>query len=180
MFFLLALASATVGVAPRCDGLLPDTVEKHQSRTVSPVDLATLRDIGRPDDSLYDSDPISVSPDGKRIAFQVRRADPARNSYCIGMVVMDLAAGSHPRLIDLNSEPVTGTADIRGNVDVPQGTMTVITPYWSADGRSFSYLRREGGSTQVWRAALDGSPSRQVTRLPVDVEKLDRSVDGNH
>lgn len=65
------------------------------TRPVTSSDLVELADIGRWDPS----DPISpfgISPDGKQIAFILRRANPAANGYCQRLMVMPLDATKAP------------------------------------------------------------------------------------
>jgi hypothetical protein len=103
---------------------------------VTPLDLARLRDIGpSPVMFLYDS-PIGVSPDGRRIAFQMRRADPASNSYCLAIYVYDLGGPSLPRMVDQGGDL------IRRNV--PDFAPAISSPRASTTG-----LRDNGASAAL-------------------------------
>jgi dipeptidyl aminopeptidase/acylaminoacyl peptidase len=42
-------------------------------------------------------------------------------------------------------------------------------PAWSSDGRHIYFLSSRGGSSQVWRIALDGGEAKQVTNLALGV-----------
>jgi len=48
----------------------------------------------------------------------------------------------------------------------------VITPQWSSDGKWIAFLKRVGGTTQVWKAMADGSGSFALTHSPHDVEQF--------
>ena len=117
------------------------------------------------------SDPplVMLSPDGSRAAFQLRRADPDRNMVCLAMVVMDLAPGATPRVVDQGGEFLLVAIDNAGTADFPTGVPAIITPRWSPDGRWIAFLKRVGGTTQVWSAQTDGSGSTQLTHAPTDV-----------
>jgi len=95
------------------------------------------------------SDP-AVSPDGKRIAYTVRRTDmdANRGRTSIWLLQVRKHAPAPMRLTDLEANS--------------------SSPEWSADGRYLYYLSNRGGSMQVWRLAPGADPS-QVTNLPLDV-----------
>ncbi len=105
------------------------------------------------------SDP-QVSPDGLRVAYALRSTDLAANRGRSDLWLLDLSQpGLAPRQL---------TTDAAND----------STPRWSADGRSLFFLSSRSGSSQVWRLALDGGESQQVTRWPVDVNALAVSPDG--
>ncbi len=174
---LAALAAATLPTSAlarsdsgnECDDILPPSVVPTETRAVTPNDLVQLRDIGPVEPVAFAAPFFTVSPDGRRVAFQLRRADPARNRYCLAMVVMDLVPGARPQIVDRGGDPLLRTMDNRGVTDYPTGVFSVITPRWSPDGRWIAFLKREGGVTQVWRAMTDGSGGTPLTRSPIDV-----------
>lgn len=147
-------------------------------RALVPEDLVRLRDIGPVDPSYFEAPFFTVSPDGRRVAFQLRQADAATNAYCLAMVVMDLAPGARPAVVDEGGEILLLTIDNRGITDYPTGITRVVTPRWSPDGRWIAFLKRSGGTTQVWRAAADGSGSAPLTRSAVDVVDFRIGADG--
>ncbi|MFN3945630.1 MAG: Atxe2 family lasso peptide isopeptidase [Allosphingosinicella sp.] len=170
---------AAAGTASCEDILPPERPTASAPRALEPEDLVRLRDIG-PVDPLPHAQPfMSVSPDGSRIAFQLRRADPAGNQHCLAMAVLGLAPGARPALVDRGGELILLTIDLRGIADSPTGIPMVITPRWSPDGRWIAFLKREGGVTQVWRAEADGSGSRPLTRSPADVVDFRIGSDGS-
>lgn len=180
---LIAAACAGFAAMPgaayaTCDGLSPPSgVPARPARPVTAGDLLGLRDIGQPDGSMFgEPSPLGISPDGRWAAFILNRAEPATNSYCRALVVIDLAHPAVSRVIDRGGELVTEKTLARGLV-VDVGFPAIVTPVWSPDGRWIAYLRCDHGLTQVWRARIDASAGEQVTHAPVDVEVFAWSAD---
>ena len=118
-----------------------------QTRGLTPQDLVSLDRV---------SDP-HVSPDGKRVVYDLRRTDLAAN------------AGVH-------SLQVVGV-DGRGGGE-QQGSQGASSPRWGRDGTLY-YLK--GG--QVWNARVCAPECRAatahpVTALPLDVDSFRLSPDG--
>jgi len=178
---LLGLPQAAhAEAAGGCSDLLapPAAAVASAKRPLRPVDLVRLRDIGPSEPGGIEAHLFTRSPDGTRVAFQLRRADPDRNSYCLGMVVLPLEGEGRPILVDRGGEFLRSNYDFRGKANFPMGVARVITPRWSADGSWIAFLKRENGLTQVWRAEAGGSGSRPLTASKVDVEDFRLSADG--
>lgn len=137
-------------------------------RSVTAEDLATLTDIGS-NGGMDRARALSVSPDGRLLAFQVRRADPEQNEYCTGIIVLSLTANAGPRLIDVGADPVRLRYNFRGKAGFPTGVMATIEPRWTPDGKAVLFLKRSRGTTQVWRAMIDGSGSAAITASQDDI-----------
>ena len=135
-----------------------------EQRRITALDLVRLRDVGPVYASIPTVPLLTVSPDGTRVAFQVRRADPTANSYCQGMVVVDIAKPDQARLVDVGGEFMTAPNREYGLVDIPVGCPATVTPLWSPDGQWIYYLRRDNKVIQVWRARANGGGSEQVFR----------------
>lgn len=142
-------------------------------------DLATVADIGRSDPNESTS-PFGVSPDGKQIAFLVRRANPRANAFCQKLIVASLAReGAPPREVDRGGAFIRATFALRNFPVVGAGYAQVITPRWSPDGQRIAFLKRISDQTQVWTVNVAGNaPARQATALPDDVEDFRWSTDG--
>lgn len=175
---LLAWPGAACATDLACADLLPKAAAPSPTRALVPEDLVRLRDIGPVDPSSIDARLFTLSPDGKRVAFQLRRADPDANSYCLAMVVLDLRDGTPPRIVDAGGELLRVRYDSRGRAGVPTGIARPITPRWSPDGRAILFLKRAGHGTQVWRAMTDGSGSAPLTASATDIEDFRLSGDG--
>jgi dipeptidyl aminopeptidase/acylaminoacyl peptidase len=167
---LLAASSASRAVpSDVCRAyLLPQTGQTKEERLVSAVDIATLRDFGSQEATVGGAPPFSISPDGRKAAVVLRRADPERDGYCFGLVIIPLDGRSAIRTIDTGGEPILERSDVRGIADLPIGNVEPVTPLWSPDGRSLAYLRRDEDRTRAWVARADGSGARPVS--PVDLE----------
>jgi dipeptidyl aminopeptidase/acylaminoacyl peptidase len=180
---LLALGAAAGGQAAQAQDcrseLLPAIVEVSAGRgMVTPAVLARLRDFGRQDAAPGGEAPFSVSPDGTLAALVLRRGNPALDSYCIGVAVVPLDGSGPARLVDVGGDLILRVSDVRGIPDLPIGNAEPVTPLWSPDGRSLSYLRRDHGLTRVWLASVDGSSARPLSQLEVDARGVRWSHDG--
>jgi hypothetical protein len=148
------------------------------TRAIKPTDLVSIRDFGRQDVALGGAPPFSVSPDGKLAAVVLRRADPARDKYCVGVAVIPLDGIGRPRLVDVGGDFILNASDVRDIPDLPIGNAEPITPGWSPDGRQLAYLRRDAGLTRVWLAHADGSGSKPVSKLGIDARSVRWAEDG--
>jgi dipeptidyl aminopeptidase/acylaminoacyl peptidase len=176
---LPAIAQAEAKAPADCSTILPALRQTAGKRPLTPEDLVRLRDIGPVEPETFAEPFFTISPDGRSAAFQLRRADPQRNSYCLAMVIVDLSGAVPPRVVDRGGEPLLLTFDFRGIADFPTGLMRVISPRWSRDGRSIAFLKRDGRTTQVWRAFVDGSASAPLTHSDLDVVDFAISHDGS-
>jgi dipeptidyl aminopeptidase/acylaminoacyl peptidase len=168
----IAVVSAPAIASPAggsCSDILPPRAVAAGTRPLVPEDLVRLRDIGPPDAESFSAPFFAISPDGRQVAFQLRRADPDHNAYCLAMVLLDLAPGARPRIVDEGGNLILLKIDASGTADFPTGLPDVISPRWSPDGRWIAFLKREGGTTQVWRAEADGSASSALTHSADDV-----------
>lgn len=174
-------AFAALSVTPAlaaCEDLLPQATEGRASaRPVAARDLALLRDIGQPGDRLDLESPLGLSSDGRRAAFVLRRADPEANSYCQGLVVLDLVTGT-PRLLDRGGDLIRDRYPLFGHALPESGVPRVIVPRWSPDGRRVAYLKREGGKSQIWLARADGGGANGLSRAEAGVETFAWTADG--
>ena len=168
-----------------CAAALTPPMGSAEHRLLTADDLVRLRDIGANFDTpvwagLVPSDPnaIALSPDGTRLAFEMRRADPANNAFCLGIFVLDLRPGAKPVLIDEGGELIRLRYDFRGKAGYPTGLVVDRLARWTSDGKAVLFLKQADGVVQVWRAEADGSGSRAVTRSPDDVLDFRIGVDG--
>lgn len=175
--FIWASSMGTAAAHAPCDDLLYRPPSDRGTRDLTSRDLLGLRDIGYHNFS----DPtgaITLSPDGHHIAFQIRQARPDANDYCLGMFVVDLRSSELPREIASGGELIREEIVWRGLEGYATGDPMTIVPKWSPDGQWVAFLRRENGSTQVWRARSDGGGSEQLTTAPADVRDFYWTDDG--
>ncbi len=176
-----ASAETQSACAPFLDALRKPDAEplRRPKRDVDALDLAILRDIGEMGNgSARDRQLFSISPDGLSVAFIVRQAQPATNTWCQALVVSQLAKEARPRISDAGSELIRFYhPDLRG-MRFPTGLPQLIIPRWAPDGKSIAYLRRENERTQVWKAAAAGGEARPATSTEIDVEQFAWSPDG--
>jgi len=160
-----------------CASALQPADEQGERRALRAEDLVQLRDIGGNFESpiyagLTPGDPkaIALSPDGTKLAFEMRRGDPFSNRFCLGIFVLPLRQGERPIPIDIGGEPIMWRDnDFRGKAGFPIGVIMDRLPRWTADGKAVLFLKRVDGIVQVWRAQADGSGSRPVTHGSDDV-----------
>lgn len=93
-------------------------------------DLITLRDIG----------PISISPDGRWLAFSVRQPILDEDRYAVRWFAAPVDGGSPPRaLADHAGEPL-----IDYMYGLPYASISPERAKWSPDGQRLAYRRRIG------------------------------------
>jgi len=100
----------------------------------------------------------TVSPDGKLVAFVIRKTDLDANR---GRTDLWLVAVNGNNLKQLTTH---SSAD--------------FNPCWSKDGKTIYFLSTRSGSSQVWRISIRGGEPVQVTQLPLNVGNLITSPDG--
>lgn len=141
---------------------------------MTPEDLVRLRDFGGGESSTT---PFGVSPDGARVALEIRRGMPEANTYCVGILVIDLASGV-AQLADAGGEWLSLAYDHIWWAGYHNGLYKVAAPQWSPDGAWIAYLKRTDSVTQVWRVRADGSEAAAVTQEQVDIDRFAWTADG--
>jgi dipeptidyl aminopeptidase/acylaminoacyl peptidase len=102
----------------------------------------------------------ALSPDGKTVAFVVRKFDVEANTSTRHIFTVPLEGGA-PKAI--TSE---GTVNER--------------PKWTPDSKRIAFISNRGGSAQVWTMNADGTMPKQVTKISTEAGGLLVSPDGKN
>lgn len=175
----VALAAHDPLASDPCAAFAADrSIGADAPRPINVDDLATIADIGQANAHDVASSPFGVSPDGQSIAFVVRRANPATNSYCQRLLVVSLARPQFVRELDRGGEFIRKLTPVRQFPAVESGVAHVISPRWSPDGRTIAYAKQIADDVQIWTTPVSGGAAVQATALDFDVENFAWGADG--
>ncbi len=157
-----ALAGPTAAAPPLRDwaatGLGPEAPTPQAGGPVTPADLLSLRDLGG----------LSLSPDGRRLAFALRQGDPQSDRYVVRWFLTDTHGGDPEALAFEGGQPIR-YATPAGPLD---GFISLDPAQWSPDGRYLALRRQVGDRIELWRIDTRSGDSlrvadgiRQVTRF---------------
>lgn len=172
LLLLAAAASSTFG----CGSKVPSPPVTTAGSFVTAADLVRLRDIGDPT-YRQDAPGLSISPDGRKIAFQLREADPAANSYCLSILVTDADGRGPVQVVDTGGELMRHEDPQWGLGPYPSGNPVTITPLWSADGSRLAFLKRVNGHDEAWMVDLALGRARRLSSGPDNVVAIAWSAD---
>jgi len=160
-----------------CGHLVPGPVNSGRTATVR--DLVGLRDFGPLGLGSEGTPGFDISPDGHRLAVQVRQADAATNAYCQAVLSYDLQDPvAAPKLVSAGGDFVRQTSSIDGLSGFASGVPVPLTPKWSPDGRRIAFLRRQGGRTRLVVAGDNGSSQEISGDAPGDVVDFSWNASG--
>ncbi|SEJ92094.1 Dipeptidyl aminopeptidase/acylaminoacyl peptidase [Sphingobium sp. AP50] len=177
---LVALAAMPPIFDPACAGRSSASLPTH-GRHITTRDLAQLRDIGIAS-PYQDSVALDISPDGRRVAFQMRESSPDANRYCLSIVVASLDGKSAPIVVDRGGDLIRQSGPQLGLGPYPSGVPEVIRSVWSPDGRHVAFLKKGEGENQVrvWIAASNGLGSFPLDHGTGDAVEFHWSEDSKH
>lgn len=187
MLVLAALAQAVVPSVnlptPRNAPCAPYDIalasSKQTTSTLTSDDLVRMADIGRSSAGPAPN-AFGLSPDGRRVAVHVKRANPNANGYCLALLVVRTDASGKPIEIDRGGEFIRDDFALRNFTVTMAGWDKPNTPRWSPDGRHIAYLKRHEGTTQVWLADPSGrAQARQASALPDDADSFTWTSEGD-
>src|SRR5437660_3597022 len=128
-----------------------DTLREMRSLSI----LDALLDMRFPGD-------VTISPDGKRVAFVVREMPPGEQKRR-GHIWMVEIAGDQPR-------PFVA------------GKREEYSPLWSPDGKQLAFIAQEEGDKekpQVYLMSAEGGTATRLCKMPNGVSDLQWSPDGS-
>jgi dipeptidyl aminopeptidase/acylaminoacyl peptidase len=100
-----------------------------------------------------------ISPDGKRVAYGVTRADFKQDAFITHLWLADVATGKA--------------------VQLTRGEKSAGNPIWSPDGRWLAFTSdRAGGKSQIFVIPPDGGEAAQLTKSETGVNDFAWSPDG--
>lgn len=140
--FVLALSTPALAAEPIADtdwagrAFGAEVRGPSSGGDVSADDLLRLRDLGG----------LSVSPDGRWLAFSVRQAIPEANAYVLRWFVMPADASSGPAPLDQDGgQPIPSML-----YGLPQAYVPPEAARWSADSKHFAFRRLEDHRIELW------------------------------
>ncbi len=102
----------------------------------------------------------ALSPDGKTIAFVVRKFDASANTSTRHIYTVSMDGGT-PKAITTE-----GTINER--------------PKWTPDAKEIVFVSNRSGTSQIWRMAADGSGAKAVTKITTEAAGHLVSPDGKN
>jgi dipeptidyl aminopeptidase/acylaminoacyl peptidase len=131
-------------------------------------DVLTLTDIGERTAQL------SVSPDGRSVAFVERYRRIESNDYAHEVVVVSVDGEAPARRLADAGDIILASNDGRES-----GNAVLRTALWSPDNRWLAYLVQRGGRTELWRAPAQGGEPEMAADGPGDVRRFAWTPDRN-
>lgn len=161
MVFLSAEVTATTFESRNSDWVADAfELETPAARPGAPIsidDLLRLRDLSS----------ISVSPDGKWLAFSIRVASLASNDYRVRWFIVDSMGASPPSPVSVDGgQPITAYSG-----GLPHGYIPPEAAKWSPDGTRIAFRRRIGNRIELWTAVRT---SGEATRIFAGVPQVTR------
>jgi dipeptidyl aminopeptidase/acylaminoacyl peptidase len=135
--------------------------EARKQRPVTSMDLLEIRD----------EKGVSISPDGKYVAFVVGQAVYETNNYRSGLYIVATAPGSAPVCL--------GTAGAPRWDFINQWKSEA--PQWSPDSKYITHIAKldKAANWQVWRWSVDGGAPVQLTNVLGDVQSYHWAPSGD-
>lgn len=173
LWALVLLKSLTATAATGADGVRRDRgpPDDAAARAITYEDLLGIADLGIGESS--GSDAVSLSPDGRSVALEVRRANLALNKTEIRWLVVPLDRKEAPVDVGGGGEPIAAVFNgLINGFSIPQ------IAQWSPDSEWIAYTVLRDGEVQLWRSTRDGRVQEQLTRNGGDITSFHWSPGG--
>jgi dipeptidyl aminopeptidase/acylaminoacyl peptidase len=145
---------------------MPD--EGVRSRRPVAEDLARLRDIGGSARGA-----VSVSPDGRWVAFQLHEPDLRSNDFRLTWLAVRTDEPA-----DVRSLGDGGALIHNPDKHFISQTRPTMRGSWAPDSEALYYLKKVDGETGIWRSFVGTGAQERVTRTTADVMRFRLSDDG--
>lgn len=153
------------------DLAIPDT-DHGSRRLISTTELMSMKQIG----GMLGTG-LSVSPDGRSVAFEMHQADVEANRYRVAWFVASIDRPGQLVKVGGGGD-ATLFRNTRSNGRI-SGAWVAEYPKWSPDSRGIAYRKKHDGETQVWWSSRDGQDLYQLSHNAADVTAFHWSSDGS-
>ncbi len=174
------VAAKTATAAPvdeACAAIIPHAGQRA-GKDVTDADLLSIRDFGAASSALSAPAGFALSPDGLRLAVQVRQAVPSVNRYCQAIMVFDLGGKRPTSVIELGGDYAHEASTVYGMRDFPSGTPRPFTPAWSPNGAHLAFLKSDSGTVRLYVSWGGAKKAIPVTDKGANVLAFRWSHDG--
>jgi dipeptidyl aminopeptidase/acylaminoacyl peptidase len=124
-----------------------------------------------------DGSGLSISPDGRFVAFEMHQASLETNDYRVNWLIAPIGR-KFTQTTDVGDagDPTLFRSEVAGGP--VNGSWLSDKPKWAPDSFWIVYRRKLEGDIQLWRSKRDGSVQQQLTYSPGNVEEFHWSSDG--
>ena len=120
---------------------------------------------------------MSLSPDGKRIAFRSNINEPVRSYDEPDLYVLDLTPGAEPKNLSIDFD-----FDVGGGIggdNAPPRAAGGTAPIWSSDGNSIIDVASITGRANLMRFTLTGGKPTEITKGDQSVQRFATAGNGS-
>jgi dipeptidyl aminopeptidase/acylaminoacyl peptidase len=119
--------------------------------------------------TIQDVKTMSLSPDGKYVAFQTMQARKGSNDYTVGWYIAATKPNAKLQKVAVGSDAVLADVGQFWGEDI----------IWSLDSAWIYFIKKHDGEVQIWRSSRDRPAQEQLTHNQGDIQSLKISPDGS-
>ncbi len=123
---------------------------------------------------IRDIDNIQISPDRQHIAFPVRQADVASNSYITEWFSLSTTGSQTPKYLGS-----AGTSQLASVRNLIPGVYQHSPAVWAPDSTMIAYYRVDSNRGQIWTSDITGGEPKQRTNSEFEIGSFTWARDGN-